>query len=260
MPFIDYQDTKIYYQLAGEGAPALIFVHGWSCNHTAWVSQFHHFSKNHLVITLDLAGHGNSKSERILWDMENFARDVIAVYEGLGINEVILIGHSMGGAVILEAARLIGANVKGLIGVDSIVYSTYSEIPNDQVNIIIQSFENDFVNNVKDIVLNFLPKNVDRDLYHKIATMMSSAPISVAIPSIRAFLVWDYRKPLTNLQAPLTCICSKDRTSEINFDEFNDLFKIRTIPNVGHFLMMEDALAFNRELEFVINEINMGEK
>ncbi len=252
-----FDGSPITYQVNGEGSPALILVHGWSCNHTSWSSQIQHFAKNHMIITLNLAGHGDSKSERTLWDMENYAKDVFAVYENLGINEVILIGHSMGGAVILEAGHLIGENVKGLIGVDSMVYPPYSKISKDQVDEMVQPFERDFDKSVKDMVSNLLPDDVDHDLYLQIATMMSSASTSVAIPSMKAVYAWDFKTPLTRSKAPLICICSKEFTSEINLDEFEDLFRIRIMPNVGHFLMMEDPLAFNRELESVIDELNV---
>ncbi|TFG73753.1 MAG: alpha/beta hydrolase [Anaerolineales bacterium] len=251
-----FDGAPIYYQVDGVGSPALIFVHGWCCNHTFWSSQLTHFSNNHLVITLDLAGHGGTKSERRLWNMENYAKDVVAVYESLGISEVILIGHSMGGAVILEAARLIGPNVKGLICVDAIVYSFYSEMTNDQIDAYVQPYENDFASTMKDLVSYMLPDDVDRDLYHQITTVMSSVPMSVALPSLRAILAWDFRKSLTRLQAPLTCLCARDSISEINLEEFDDLLTIRSIPDVGHFLMMEDPLAFNRELESLIDELN----
>ena len=251
-----FDGSPINYQVDGVGSPVLIFVHGWSCNHTFWSSQLPHFSNNHLVIALDLAGHGGTKSERLLWNIENYARDVFAVYESLGISEVILIGHSMGGAVILEAARIIGSNVKGLIGVDAIVYSTDSEMPKDQIDEFMQPFENDFARRVKDLVSDLLPDDVDRGLYHQIVTVMSSAPKSTALPSLRALLAWDFRRPLTRSQAPLTCICSEDNISEIDLEEFDDLFNIRSIPDVGHFLMMEDPLAFNLELESLIDELN----
>ena len=252
-----FDGALINYQVDGMGSPALIFVHGWSCNHTFWSSQLPQFSNNHLVITLDLAGHGGTKSERRLWNIENYARDVFAVYEILGISEVILIGHSMGGAIILEAARLIGPNVKGLICVDSIVYSTDSEMTDDHIDEFVRPFENDFASRVRDLVSDLLPDDVDRGLYHQIATVMSSAPMSVALPSLRALLAWDFRKPLMRSQAPLTCICSKDNISEIDLEEFDDLLTIRSIPDVGHFLMMEDPLAFNRELESILDELNM---
>jgi len=52
--------TPISYEISGTGEPALLFVHGWSCDARYWRVQVPHFSKKHRVIILDLAGHGHS--------------------------------------------------------------------------------------------------------------------------------------------------------------------------------------------------------
>jgi len=47
-----------------------------------------------------------------------------------------------------------------------------------------------------------------------------------------------------------------DNIAELDLKAFDDLFAIRSIADVGHFLMMENPAAFNRELEFLIDELN----
>ena len=64
------------------------------------------FSKDYMVITIDLAGHGNSSSNRTDYTMLSFANDVSAVIDREGINRAILIGHSMGGGVIAKVSQL----------------------------------------------------------------------------------------------------------------------------------------------------------
>lgn len=75
-----------------------------------------HFSAKHRVVTLDLAGHGHSGLARTRYTMKAFGEDVQAVTQAVGGRRVILIGHSMGGSVIAEAARLLPGRVIGLIG------------------------------------------------------------------------------------------------------------------------------------------------
>ncbi len=48
----------LHYRSVGGGSPALVFVHGWSCDDSYWESQRRHFAPNHQVVTIDLAGHG----------------------------------------------------------------------------------------------------------------------------------------------------------------------------------------------------------
>jgi pimeloyl-ACP methyl ester carboxylesterase len=68
------------------------------------------FSKKYRVVVVDLAGHGHSGMSRINYRMSYFGEDVKAVTEAVGSKQVILIGHSMGGAVIVEAASGGGTN------------------------------------------------------------------------------------------------------------------------------------------------------
>ena len=112
--------TPISYEVYGAGEPTLVFVHGWSCDARYWRAQVSHFSKKHRVVILDLAGHGHSGMSRTKYTMGAFGEDVRAVTEAVGSPRVILIGHSMGGSVIAEAARLMPNRVIGLIGIDTL--------------------------------------------------------------------------------------------------------------------------------------------
>src|SRR5260370_1290299 len=58
---------RIAYEAHGEGSPALVFVHGWSCNRSYWRQQLQPFSRQFKVVALDLAGHGDSGLGRKSW-------------------------------------------------------------------------------------------------------------------------------------------------------------------------------------------------
>ena len=109
----------IRYDVAGSGGPALVFVHGWSCDRTYWADQMRAFAERHRVIAIDLAGHGESGDGRESWTMASFGGDVTSVVNHLGLDEFVLIGHSMGGDVIVEAALAPGVGVQGLVWVDT---------------------------------------------------------------------------------------------------------------------------------------------
>src|SRR4051812_45454743 len=84
--FVNSSDsTRIAYEVHGEGMPALIFVHGWSCDRTYWEKQIASFSKNFEVVSVDLAGHGESGLGRKSWTIEAFGDDVASVVKKLGL-------------------------------------------------------------------------------------------------------------------------------------------------------------------------------
>ena len=60
MPYAELADARLYYERAGSGAPELLFVPGWCCDHTAFRPQFEHFARTASVTALDLRGVGQS--------------------------------------------------------------------------------------------------------------------------------------------------------------------------------------------------------
>jgi pimeloyl-ACP methyl ester carboxylesterase len=75
--------------------------------------------KHSSVVSIDLAWHGESGLGRKAWTMASFGEDVAAVVVEIDAKEVILIGHSMGGDVIVEAARRLRSRITGLVWVDT---------------------------------------------------------------------------------------------------------------------------------------------
>ena len=113
------------FEARGSGAPALVFVHGWSCDRSYWDVQLDWFSAGHQVVAMDLAGHGESGAGRQAWTMAAFGDDVVTVVQALGLGEVVLIGHSMGGDIVVEAALRLPDQVVGLVWAD--VYTRLDE-------------------------------------------------------------------------------------------------------------------------------------
>jgi pimeloyl-ACP methyl ester carboxylesterase len=111
--------VRIAYEVRGEGSLALVFVHGWSCNRSFWAGQLEPFSRQFKVVAVDLAGHGDSGRNREKWTIQSYGDDVAAVVKKLNLKRVILIGHSMGGDVIPEAALRLPGRVVGLIWLDT---------------------------------------------------------------------------------------------------------------------------------------------
>ncbi len=111
--------VTIAYEAWGKGLPAIVFVHGWSCDRTYWQDQIEFFAADRQVVAIDLAGHGESSMERTDYTIAAFGDDVAVVLERHGITDAILVGHSMGGPVVVEAALLVTDRVRGVIGVDN---------------------------------------------------------------------------------------------------------------------------------------------
>ena len=101
----------IHYDVQGAGSETLVLVHGWCCDRRYWRHQVDHLADRFTVVCVDLAGHGESGRDRQRFTISAFAEDVVAVVKQLRLDRVVLIGHSMSGGVIVEAARRLGSSV-----------------------------------------------------------------------------------------------------------------------------------------------------
>ena len=109
---------NIHYTVEGEG-PAIIFVHGWTCDISSWRDQVPAFKDEFQVISLDLPGHGQSGIPEINhFSMDLFAGAVEAVRAEVGAEQAVLVGHSMGVVVIKQYALNYPDRVTGLVAVD----------------------------------------------------------------------------------------------------------------------------------------------
>ena len=111
--------VTLVYSTCGAGEPALLFVHGGLADRTFWDAQLKAFGGRHRVVALDLAGHGESGSNRTKWGMPEFGADVKAVADAEKLKKVIIFGNSLGGPVAVEAALLMPGRVLGVVGVDT---------------------------------------------------------------------------------------------------------------------------------------------
>ncbi len=108
------------YEADGLGDTTLLFIHGWSCNRSHWQFQIPEFSADYRVISVDLAGHGESGKERKDWSLSRFADDVLAVLDQEQGASVVLVGDSMGGGVMLHAGEKLGDRLLGFVGADTL--------------------------------------------------------------------------------------------------------------------------------------------
>jgi len=104
-------------QTTGSKDPTLIFVHGFACALSDWDGQVKALSPNYRCVALDLPGHGKSAMPGEP-TIEALAKAVNTVKDSVGSSKAILIGHSMGCRVILEAFLQSKANIAGLVFVD----------------------------------------------------------------------------------------------------------------------------------------------
>jgi pimeloyl-ACP methyl ester carboxylesterase len=135
MAYYQLSDSVIAYTDSPGGdrsAPAIVFVHGMCCDRSDWAQQTHHFEERCRRISIDLNAHGESTindsdafAQRL--NMPNLGSDVCALLVHLNISACLLVGHSMGCRVIVEAAHQRPEIVNGVVMVDGSRFADNTE-------------------------------------------------------------------------------------------------------------------------------------
>ena len=114
MPKAPINGIELYYESHGIG-PAIVFAHGRGGNHMSWWQQVARFSGEYRCITFDHRGWGQSFAEYGSPLRENFANDLMALLDFLGVEETFLVAQSMGGFSCLEFALACPDRTLGLV-------------------------------------------------------------------------------------------------------------------------------------------------
>jgi pimeloyl-ACP methyl ester carboxylesterase len=259
--------VHLEYHVYGRGDPVILLVHGWNCNSSYWNAQIPPLAAKYTVVTLDLGGFGASGRNRSDWSMAAFGADVATVAGEFRGHPLILVGHSMGGPVVIEAARILrdrgpGAGVLGVIGVDTMKSLGRPVPPAAVIEASLAPLRADFIGETRRLISGpgFFTAHSDPVFVRKIADDMSRASPEVAIPAMLAMQTWDPAPALATLRVPLVAINSDLGTpvDEAKIRAVAPTFRLVTVPGTGHFLMMEAPERFNPILEREIEALVTG--
>jgi len=228
--------------------PTIVFVHGWTCDTSSWREQVPAFSGNYHVIALDLPGHGQSDSPPPDgFSMELFARAVEAVRAEAGANEIVLVGHSMGGPVIRQYALMYPEHVAGLIAVDG---------PIDLRGFGNFTLPAPTLENREAMIRGMFVPETAPELQEHILEMMLSAPEATARGAQAAMFDPALR---TNdvIEAPILAVVAG--TGQVpdmaTVHQVAPRFEAKKLAGTGHFLMMEKPAEFNELMQTFLDQI-----
>ncbi len=112
-------EVRIAYHEVGTGDPPIVFVHGIYGNRLGFGFQEEYFSARHRCVAVDLRGNGDSDKPDEVYSMAGYADDVAEVIRQLGLGPSVLVGHSMGGQVVISVAARHPELVQAVASLDS---------------------------------------------------------------------------------------------------------------------------------------------
>ncbi len=249
--------VPIHYASVGTGDAAVVLVHCWSCSSRYWDGTVAALAPRRRVVTLDLAGHGQSGKSRQAWTMAAFGEDVRAVVVALGLRRVILVGHSMGGPVILEAAKLMPDRVVGLVPVDTL-HDVEREMADGDREQLFARLRQDFRGTTDGLVRQLFVPTSDKALVDRVVADMTGADPVVAVPALDALFRYHEAAALEQIKVPIVAINTDVRPTHLEANRKHaPQFDVVLMARVGHWPMLERPEDFNAKLGAVVDGMHL---
>jgi pimeloyl-ACP methyl ester carboxylesterase len=251
--FVDSPDgVKVAYTSEGEREPALIFVHGGLADRTFWSNQIEVFSPERKVVALDLPGHGESGRNRSAWSLQAFGHDILAVMDSEQVGRAVLIGNSLGGPAVVEAALLAPERAIGIVAVDTFHTLDYRVDP-AEVRARAEAFRTDFIGSMKQMLRMLFHPDADPVLVGEIERRMAGSADEGLWRMFESFADYDQGASVRGLKVPIRCLngdlfptnIEENRRTYADFDAV-------IFPHTGHYPMLECPEQFNRQLAAIV--------
>ena len=102
--YVVVNGIKIHYYRTGGDKPPLVLAHGITDDGMCWAPVAEIFAKDFDVVMVDARGHGKSDAPEDGYTLHNLGTELAGVIQALGLNQPVILGHSMGAITALVAA------------------------------------------------------------------------------------------------------------------------------------------------------------
>lgn len=245
--YVEMDGVKIHYKSVGKGSRAIVLVHGWTCDMTFWLEQFEPLSKLGRVVALDLPGHGASDKPERDYSMQYFARAVHTVMKAAGVEQAVIVGHSMGTPVAREFYRLYPEKTLALVAVDGSFRPFFTNESQKQTMLNMYA-ASDFRKNQERFIEQMFIGGSDPAIKKMIKSVMLSAPQHVLLSAMKGMLddsIWK----TDEVGVPVLAIYAKSSFWNEEYEKYLRTFipnlDYQVIAGVGHFLMLDKPEEFN---------------
>lgn len=260
---IHYEYTKSESVMERGESPALVMLHGYASCSKVWRNQIDFFSRRYSVLAPDIRGWGQSQkpTEIESYKLDNLVGDLGSLLERLGLNNIVLMGSSMGGLIAQQFYLKNKNRVKGLV-----LVGTRAHARGDLKDLISQ------INDMgpKSIIIDTIESCFDKferpDLvrllvnWSRIDQSSELEQKASAIGCLKAFEGFNLQSELKSYDCPVLIVFGeKDKitsTEEAKFLHQNiPQSHLEIINGSGHLPMFETPDRFNKIMEKFLTQV-----
>ncbi len=256
---ITVNDLTVSYNDEGpNGAPVIIFIHGFPFNKSMWNKQLEALKENYRVIAYDVRGHGNSDAGTGDFSIDLFADDLLGFMDALKIDKARLCGLSMGGYIALNAVEKYPDRFDALILSDTNCIADTPETKEKRLKTIESIKKNGVEKFAEESIKNFFaPESLSTK--DKEIALVREMILNTSKESLYKTLQAFYERKetcskLNDLNMPVLIMVGKEdkitplESAQMMHEKILDSFLV-IIEHAGHLSNIENRLEFNKQIE-----------
>lgn len=249
--YLKFENKKIFYTIRDSGkSKALIFVHGSGGNSNTWKNQMD-LDINYDLVALDLPSHDKSDQFSDL-TLDLYVDVVHHLIKNLNYENILLCGHSLGGAIIQEYYLKYPNNVSGLI-----LCGTGGKLR--VAPFILNSLKDNYSKFLDDLPADAFYRSTSKELIDLYVKETKRIGAEVTYADFKICDNFDILNRLSSIEIPCLIIVGKqDQLTPVKYSEyFHNKIKnseLRIINKAGHMVMVEKQIEFNQAIkDFITN-------
>lgn len=256
MPYVQAGRTRIYFAERGPSSASylspILFIHGAGGSHQVWLQQLRALGRRRKAIAVDLPGHGDSEGSGA--DRIEVYRDVVKEFiTALGLNRTVMVGHSMGGAIIQSIALA----YPGLLAAIVLVGTGARLRVQPQIFAGLQ----DNARRTVELMSKWgRATGAQAELLMQDAEAMLRTLVSVIEADLRACDAFDLMEQVKAITLPTLVICGTDdlmtppKYAEYLHRQINRS-QLTLIPAAGHMVMLEKPDEVSEDIETFLDRL-----
>jgi pimeloyl-ACP methyl ester carboxylesterase len=229
------------YDAYGPAPMRYVLVHGIGGDRTQWKALAEQLAIGAGVLAIDLAGHGAARHVGGPYRISRFAADVAEIAYRRAPGGAVLVGHSMGAAVCLEAARMLGEAPNHVIGIDALLFpelfGVHAARKSQAAQVLLRTPL--AARTIDSWVERFFVAPYDPAVRNAVRQTMLNTPRPVLADSVASLLRWQRDEALAASAVPVSILYAARVQRPRQVRELQRRCSITPFERGGHFFFME---------------------
>lgn len=235
-----------------QSGQTLVFLHGAGSTNQVWQAQWSYFKDKMKVLVPDLPGHGGSSGSSSD-TVDAYANTIIELAAKLNLQQFIMIGHSMGGAIAQKVAVLAPELLSGLVLVAT--GAKLRVMPQ-----VFSAIETDYKQYVELAATFSMSESADERQKALFKDILSASAPSAAYNDFKACDKFDALNEVGGITVPALIIAGgNDMMTPLKYSQFLNQkiagSRLEIVDGAGHMVMMEKPDQVNQAIERFITAI-----